>query len=166
MSIMTKGTKPTPTGMQGPFQRPLNYESFYLLPQAVNGRPGMKCDPSGEEIIPRSRSNSRRNISSRHRRQLSATAKPFVPSSPRHSSPYERKGASSMFMPSYSTSPYSSRNTSPYTSSIANPPTPSLDLRIAFDFALDFASVNVPRPNPAEWPCRFVRRDGHLEPKG
>mmetsp|Transcript_44400 Transcript_44400/g.71380 ORF Transcript_44400/g.71380 Transcript_44400/m.71380 type:complete len:213 (+) Transcript_44400:69-707(+) len=70
-----------------PFKLPINYDSFYLLPTAMNARPGMRFGPgsntktttsssySGKQHI--SSMNSPPNLASR----LSAKAKSFVPKS-------------------------------------------------------------------------------------
>mmetsp|Transcript_22244 Transcript_22244/g.31072 ORF Transcript_22244/g.31072 Transcript_22244/m.31072 type:complete len:170 (+) Transcript_22244:108-617(+) len=92
------------------FQRPLNYDSFYLLPKAVNPRPGMRYAPNSQS--PSKNVQSPANLASR----LSAKAKSFVPktnerkSHPRDASP--AKSESSM-RSKYSSSSSSSPNDSP-----------------------------------------------------
>mmetsp|Transcript_18011 Transcript_18011/g.34143 ORF Transcript_18011/g.34143 Transcript_18011/m.34143 type:complete len:181 (-) Transcript_18011:233-775(-) len=71
-------------------QRPIDYDSFYLLPKAVNARPGMRLGPEGNEKQPDTPSKSNPlsppNLASR----LSAKAKKFVPKkSDRKTSPSE-----------------------------------------------------------------------------
>jgi len=60
-------------------QRPIDYDTFYLLPKAVNARPGMRFGPEGGEKQPGTPSkgnpSSPPNLASR----LSAKAKKFVP---------------------------------------------------------------------------------------
>jgi len=70
-----------------PFKRPINYDSFYLLPTAMNARPGMRFGPGSNTKTTTSSSylvkqhtlsmDSPPNLASR----LSAKAKSFVPKS-------------------------------------------------------------------------------------
>ncbi|GAB5358975.1 hypothetical protein AAMO2058_000505100 [Amorphochlora amoebiformis] len=62
-----------------PFQRPIDYSSFYLLPKAVNARPGMRFGaPTTDSTSPKQ--TSPRGLASR----LSAKAKSFVPKTSTH----------------------------------------------------------------------------------
>ena len=79
-----------------PFGRPIDYDSFYLLPKAVNARPNMRKGPpsSGSGSTPSKKHQQQQlHRSSMHdfnlAKRLSAKAKSFIPKT----STYERKAS-------------------------------------------------------------------------